>query len=256
MKLSYLPISFLAISLAASFTIHPSYARRGNGAPDHSSAAVSSTASLGGGVRFEGILPKSAPINMAADPRCAMQHQGVVRADDVVADSGGGLANVIVFVASGLATQNFEVPDEPVVIQQKGCMYSPHVIAMQANQKLEVLNSDKTAHNIHPTPTNNREWNKFQPPGSPLEETFPREELAIPVRCNLHPWMRSYIAVFNHPFFVVTGSDGGFQLPSLPPGDYTVEAWHEKLGTLTQKVSIGSGETKRIEFVFKNKGAN
>jgi hypothetical protein len=131
-------------------------------------------------------------------------------------------------------------------------MYIPHVVAMQANQKLEVVNSDNTMHNIHPTPSINREWNKAQLPGSPLEETFSREEVAIPVRCNVHPWMHSYIAVFRHPYFVVTGKGGSFELKNLPPGTYTLEAWHEKLGATTQTVTVGANETKSIDFTFKS----
>jgi|SRR5438270_3273896 hypothetical protein len=252
MKLKYLPLTFATILLVCLPSFNNSYVLARAPAPSGSS---DSNTSLAGQVKFEGSLPKPAVINMTSDPKCAMQHKGTVMADDVVSGTGGGLENVIVFVVSGLGTRTFDVPSNPVTIQQKGCMYSPHVVALQTNQKLEVLNSDNTSHNIHPTPAHNREWNKFQPPGSPLEETFAREEVAIPVRCNLHPWMHSYIAVFDHPFFAVTGKDGAFQLPSLPPGEYTLEAWHERLGTLTQKITIAPGETKKIDFVFKTKTA-
>jgi hypothetical protein len=130
-------------------------------------------------------------------------------------------------------------------------MYEPHVMAVRANQPLEVVNADATSHNIHPQPANNREWNKAEPPGTKMEESFAREEVAIPVKCNLHPWMKSYIAVFKHPFFAVTGKDGSFDLSNLPPGTYTIKAWHEKLGTSTQTVTIGGTEQKEISFVFK-----
>lgn len=214
-------------------------------------APVSSSTAVRGVVRFEGALPKTAHVNMAADPTCAKLHPGGVTEDDVVADAGGGLENVIVFVSQGLDGRSFDPPPQPAVITQKGCMYVPHVVAMQANQKLEVVNSDNTMHNIHPTPSINREWNKAQLPGSPLEETFSREEVAIPVRCNVHPWMHSYIAVFRHPYFVVTGKGGSFELKNLPPGTYTLEAWHEKLGATTQTVTVGANETKSIDFTFK-----
>jgi plastocyanin len=196
-------------------------------------------------------LPKPTKINMAADPDCSKLHPGGVASNDVVADANGGVQDVIVFVSQGLEGRTFEPPSQPVVIEQKGCMYEPHVVAMEANQKLEVVNDDKTTHNIHPMPKNNREWNKAQAPGSPVEETFTREEVAIPVRCNIHPWMHSYIAVFKNPYFAVTGKGGSFDLKNLPPGTYTLSAWHEKLGTATQTVTVGANDSKAIEFVFK-----
>ncbi len=216
-----------------------------------SDTPVSAATAVRGTVKFEGVLPKSAHINMAADPSCSKLHPGGVGSDDLVADANGGLENVIVFVSQGLDGRTFQPPAQPVVIEQKGCMYVPHVVAMRANQMLEVVNRDNTVHNIHPMPANNREWNKAQSPGAPIEETFTREEIAIPVRCNVHPWMRSYIAVFKHPYFAVTGKDGSFDLKDLPPGTYTLEAWHEKLGTATQKVTIGANQVKSVDFVFK-----
>lgn len=214
-------------------------------------SANKAAATLSGVVTFEGRSPKPTPINMAADPSCAKQHPTPVLSQDLVTDAKGGLQNVIVFVAEGLSEQNFEPPSQPVVLDQKGCMYQPHVLAMQANQRIEVINHDPTSHNIHPLPANNREWNKSEPPGFKAEETFPREEIAIPVKCNIHPWMRGYVAVFKHPYFAVTGKDGSFDLSGLPPGTYTIKVWHEKLGTSTQKITVAANETKTIDFVFK-----
>ena len=222
------------------------------GDPPTSTNNAAGTASLKGVVKFEGKAPTPTTINMAADPSCVKQHPTPVLSREVVTDAGGGLQNVIVFIADGLNQQTFEPPSQPVVLDQKGCMYQPHVLAMQANQRIEVQNNDPTSHNIHPVPANNREWNKSQPPGSKAEETFPREEIAIPVKCNIHPWMRGYVGVFKHPFFVVTGKDGSFDLRNLPPGTYTIKAWHEKLGTSTQKITVGANETKAIDFVFKS----
>jgi plastocyanin len=212
-------------------------------------------ASVSGHIRFEGHLPAPTRINMNSDPACSKQHSGAnLSGEEFVTGASNTLGNVVVFISDGLGSRSFDVPGDPAVIEQKGCMYEPHVLALRANQKLKVVNGDKTTHNIHPTPANNREWNKAEPADTILEESFPREEVAIPIKCNVHPWMRGYIAVFKHPYFAVTGKDGSFDLHNLPPGDYTVEAWHEKLGTVTQKVTVGAGETKSLDLVFKSTG--
>jgi plastocyanin len=204
-----------------------------------------------GVVKFAGTVPAAKVISMSADPSCAKQHPAPFLAKEVIVDSKGQLQNAIVFVSDGLGDRTFDPPTEPVVIAQKGCLYQPHVLAVRTNQPLEVVNNDSTAHNIHPTPANNREWNKAEAPGTKVEEAFAREEIAIPVKCNIHPWMKGYIAVFNHPYFVVTKDDGSFDLSNLPPGTYTIKAWHEKLGTATQTITIGANETKELSFVFK-----
>lgn len=208
-------------------------------------------ATVHGIVHFDGKVPAAKPVSMTSDPVCAKQHATPITSQEIMADAKGDLQNVVVFVSEGLGDRTFDAPTAPVVVEQKGCMYQPHVLAVRANQTLQVVNNDPTSHNIHPVPANNREWNKAEPPGTKMEETFAREEIAIPVKCNVHPWMRGYIAVFKHPYFAVTGKDGSFDLGNLPPGTYTIKAWHEKLGTSTQTVTIGANETKEINFVFK-----
>ena len=237
-------LSVFALSVSLCF-LGSNTAKAGGPAPTSTGATVH------GMVHFDGKIPVAKPISMAADPVCAKQHASPVTVQDITADSKGGLQNVVVFVSEGLGDRKFDPPSEPVVVEQKGCMYQPHVMAVRANQPLELVNSDPTSHNIHPQPTNNREWNRAEPPGSKMEETFAREEIAIPVKCNLHPWMKSYIAVFKHPFFAITGKDGSFDLSNLPPGTYTIKAWHEKLGTSTQTITIAGNEQKEISFVFK-----
>lgn len=230
----------LAIFISAPHTV-----RAGSPPPTATGATIR------GVVHFDGKVPPAKPISMAADPVCAKLHPSPVFAQEVMADAKGDLQNVIVFVSEGLGDRTFDAPTEPVPVEQKGCMYQPHVLAVRANQPLQLVNDDSTSHNIHPQPANNREWNKAEPPGSKLEESFAREEVAIPVKCNVHPWMRGYIAVFKHPYFAVTGKDGTFDLSNLPPGTYTIKAWHEKLGIAAQTVTIGANETKEINFVFK-----
>ena len=235
--------AFLALILGLCFTA-PHGARAGRPAP-------TTSASVHGTVHFTGKLPPPKAINMSADPVCAKQHPSPVMEQEIATDGKGGLQNVIVFVADGLSGQTFDPPAEPVVVEQKGCMYMPHVLTVRANQPLQVVNDDNTSHNIHPQPANNREWNKAEPPNSKMQEAFAREEIAIPVKCNLHPWMRGYIGVFKHPFYVITSKDGSFDLSGLPPGNYTIKAWHEKLGTATQQVTIGANESKQLDFTFK-----
>jgi plastocyanin len=207
--------------------------------------------SLKGTVKFEGTAPKPTRIDMSADPLCAKAHSTPATTEEVMIGANSGLENVVVYVSDGLTTHTFQVPQQAVTFEQKGCQYRPHVLAMQASQKLEIVNSDETTHNIHPSPANNREWNMTQPHGAPLEQTFAREEIAVPIKCNVHPWMKGYIAVFKHPYFSVSDKDGSFEIKDLPPGTYTITAWQEKLGTQTQKVTIAAGESKSLDFTFK-----
>ncbi len=222
-------------------------------APAAAPIDVATVGSVSGTVKLDGTPPKPRKINMAAEPYCNSQHAASPATDqEVVVGAGGALENVIVFVKDGLGNRTFETPKTPVTLDQKGCLYHPHVVALQAGEPFDVTNSDNTTHNIHPVPKYNREWNKSQSPGATkIEQTFTREEITIPVKCNVHPWMKSYIAVFKHPYFQVTGASGSFDLKNLPPGTYTIEAWHEKYGTSDQTVTIGPKESKTISFVFK-----
>ena len=237
-------VGALAAALVLSFAAHIPASAAGP-------ADAGGAGSLKGTAKIEGATLKPTRIDMSSDPNCAKAHSTPATTEDVVVGANNGLANVIIYVADGLGDRTFEPPPQAAVIEQKGCQYKPHVVALQVNQKLDVVNDDDTTHNIHPMPNNNREWNKTQPHGMPVEESFAREEIAIPVKCNVHPWMRGYIAVFKNPYFVVTDKDGSFDLKDLPPGTYTIKAWHEKFGTLSQKVTVGAGESKPLEFVFK-----
>ena len=204
-------------------------------------------ATVSGTVSFEGTAPKGAKIDMSQDPNC----KGTNTAETVVAD-GGKLSNVFVYVKDGLGSRAFDVPKDPVTIDQSGCKYHPHVLGVLAGQTVKVVNSDPTTHNIHPTPANNREWNESQPPqAAPLEKTFAREEIMLPVKCNQHPWMKMYVNVVKSPFYAVTGPDGKYEIKGLPPGDYTLAFVQEKLGTQEQKVTLAAKDSKTVDAKFK-----
>ena len=207
-------------------------------------------ATVNGTVKFDGAAPKPAKIDMSQDPGC----KGTNEAESVVV-SGGDLANVFVYVKDGLGNRTFELPKDPVVLDQKGCQYHPHVLGVMAGQTVQIKNDDPTTHNIHPTPKDNREWNESQPPSSPaLEKNFAREEIMLPVKCNQHPWMKMYVNVVKSPFFAVTDKSGKYEIKGLPPGDYTLAFVHEKLGEQDQKVTVAAKETKTVDTSFKAGG--
>lgn len=207
-------------------------------------------ASVSGKVSFEGEAPRAVRINMSAEPDCHDLHSEPPTASPVdVTD--GSLANVFVWVKSGLEGKKFETSSDVVKLDQKGCLYTPRVVAVQTGQTLSVSNDDPTTHNIHPLPKINREFNKSQSPGaSAIDATFPRQEIMIAVKCNIHPWMKAYINVVDHPFFAVTGADGTFELKGLPPGEYTIEAVHETLGNKEMKVTLGDSASETADFSY------
>jgi hypothetical protein len=223
-------------------------------APEEKAAAPAATqidpstvATVNGTVKFDGTAPKPAKIDMSQDPAC----KGDNTAEAVVV-SGGKLANVFVYVKDGLGTRTFDVPSTPVTIDQKGCQYHPHVLGVMTTQTVEIKNDDQTTHNIHPTPKDNREWNESQPPAAaPIQKSFAREEVMLPVKCNQHPWMKMYVSVVKNPFFAVTDKDGKYEIKGLPPGDYTLAFVHEKLGEQDQKVTVAAKDTKTVDSAFK-----
>jgi len=222
------------------------------GAPAGKTVDPATAGEVTGSVKLEGTPPKMKTISIAAEPSCASARTTPLTSEEVVTGDGGALANVVVYVKSGLDGYSFPAPPTPVKFEQKGCQYHPHVAGMMVAQNVDVVNSDQTTHNIHPIPTENREWNESQPPGAaPIEKSFAREEIAIPVKCNVHPWMKAYMAVLGNPYFQVTEKDGKFDLKNLPPGTYTLVAWHELYGPSEQSVTVGPKETKTVTFTFK-----
>jgi plastocyanin len=204
-----------------------------------------------GKVSYEGAAPELKKIDMSGDANCAAAG-GDKTADDIVV-TDGKLANVFVYLKGGVTDKNsFETPSEPVVLDQQGCRYHPRVFGIRVNQTFKVTNSDKTTHNIHPSPKTNPEWNKMQAQGAPaIEEKFKRAETLIPVKCNQHPWMKANIGVLAHPFFAVTAKDGTYTIKDVPPGNYTLVFWHEVKGEQTQQVTVGNKETKTQDITYK-----
>jgi len=205
-------------------------------------------ASVSGTIKFTGTA-KVGKIDMSQDSNCT---GGPSFAETVVAE-GGNLANVFVYVKEGFSGTT-PAPAEAATLDQHGCKYVPHVMGVVAGQTIKILNSDNTTHNIHPTPKTNREWNESQAPKSmALEKSFPREELMLAVKCNQHPWMKMYVNVVKHSFFAVSSKDGKFEIKGLPPGDYTIAAVHETLGTQETKVTLAAKDAKIAEFSFAGK---
>jgi hypothetical protein len=209
-------------------------------------------ASITGKVSYEGALPVAHVIDMSATPACMRANPKGVLATTVLRSANGGLANVVVYVKSGLGHYRYPAPQTPVVLDQKNCMYAPRVVGLMVDQPFEVENHDLTMHNVVVMPRNNPRWGTTQPVGSaPVKSKFEDPEFAMPVICDIHPWMRAYVFVFDQPYFDVTSKDGAFALKDLPPGTYTIEAWHEGNKTLDQTITLGPKESKSISFTFR-----
>ena len=205
-----------------------------------------------GRVKFIGKGPKAKRIRMDADPVCAASHKEAARAESFIVDANGNLANVIVYLKG--VKYDGKAPSNEVIIDQKGCVYSPHVLGVQAGQPVKILNSDATMHNIHGLPKVNKEFN-FGMPKSLKEKSivFDKSEDVFVIKCDVHPWMKSYTQVFDHPYFAVSGTDGSFSIPNVPDGTYEAVAWQERLGDknkLTQSVTVKGGAAE-LNFNFE-----
>ena len=208
--------------------------------------------SITGTITFAGKAPNLKPLAMDADPVCARKHSGPVPSELLVLGSGNTMGNILVFVSKGLpAGKTWPVPQTPVVLDQNGCQYKPHVMGIMVGQPYKILNSDGLAHNVHTLPKVNPTFNKSMPPT--LKETttkFDKPEPIFQIKCDVHPWMTAYIGVFPHPFFSATSTDGKYTISGLEPGTYEITAWHERMGTQTASITVGANDKKTQDFKF------
>lgn len=220
-------------------------------APPGKKVDAATAGAITGQVKFEGALPPADLIRMNADRKCVQGDSTPPGSSLVVADDKS-VANAFVYVKDGLdPAYGFDAPTTPAVLDQRGCLYSPRVLGVRVGQAIEIVNSDPTLHNVHALPMNNREFNHGQPKQfSKLSEVFTTPEVMVRFKCDVHSWMAAWVGVVEHPYFAVTDAAGAFRLPGLPPGSYTVEVWHEKLGRKTTQVTIGPSQTQAVSLTL------
>ena len=199
--------------------------------------------SIKGRVQFEGTVPPAEMIRMSSDRNCIPDGQPTRASDALLVDDGRGIGNTFVYVKEGLdPSYTFDAPTAPVVLDQKGCFYTPRVIGIRVGQPLDLVNSDPTLHNVHALPMVNQEFNQSLPKqNARTTKTFPAPEVMVRFTCDVHSWMSAFVGVMAHPYFAVTSPSGEFTIPTLPPGTYTLETWNEKLGTKSLQVTLAPG---------------
>jgi hypothetical protein len=208
------------------------------------------TGTIGGTVSFSGPAPAMTELQLGGEPACAAQHSGPVPAGDALVHDGR-VENAFVYLKEGLGDRVFALPAEPVTFDQRGCLYHPHMAGARTCQEIVFLNSDALLHNVHGTPDRTSAWNfSMGVAGSRRSVRIAKPEVMIPIRCDVHPWMRAYLAVLDHPYFAVTGPDGRFTLPDVPPGEYLVVSWHERFGTREARVTVGPREVTELHLEY------
>jgi len=250
MKNAFLIMSILLVSLVSIVPSHPARSALRQDKPTFSPTGEEAT--IAGTVSFVGVPPEPKEIDMSADPICETVSPDAATEDVIVTD--GKLANVFVYAQTGEALDKylFDAPSADVTLDHKGCRLVPHVLGMQTNQVLKILNDDPTTHNTHGLANKNNDWNQSQMPSAmPIERRFALPEQFMPVKDNQHPWEKAYVGIFSHPFFAVTAKDGSYKISGLPPGQYAIVAWHEKYGEQTTYISIGRREWRTLDFGFK-----
>ena len=208
------------------------------------------TFKVGGTLKFDGEVPKGKPNKaVMADAACAAHHPEAPPKDDLVIDASGGVRWAFVYIKKGLEGKKFDPPAEAVVIDQVGCTYAPHMAGVMVGQKVTFRNSDPMAHNVHGLPFTNKEFNFSQIKGVATDVKFGAQEVPVKVKCDIHPWMGTWIGVVDHPFFAVTDAAGKFEIKNLPPGNYVIGVWHEKRQTADQNITVQ--ENLQTNFMLK-----
>ena len=249
MMRSRLPVLILFLAMAAACGGE-------NAAPPPAPAGPSVDPATAGTVTavvtFEGTVPAPEMIVLTGDPKCVSENGAAQRPEErIVVGDNQALQNVFVYVKDGLGSYGFPIPSEPVVLDQDKCRYTPRVLGVRVGQALQIKNSDPLLHNVRSNAVINQAFNKSTPiEGMSFEHTFATKEVMVPFKCDVHGWMSAYVGVLDHPYFGTTAADGKVVLANLPPGTYTIEAWHEALGTRTQQVTIAAKESRDVSFTF------
>ena len=221
----------------------------GGGAAVENPVDAATAGNIAGSIVFEGDAPSMEVIDMGTESVCADKHASSPMIEEVVVNSNGTLANVFVYVKEGLESLQFPTPGA-VLLDQNGCIYLPHVLGVMAGQDITIKNSDGLLHNINASPSEQRGFNTSQPVAMETTRSFGTAEVMVPLRCDVHGWMNAYVGVLDHPYHSVSNGTGAFNLSTLPPGEYVIEAWHESYGTQTQTVTVTTGGTAEVTFTF------
>lgn len=211
------------------------------------------TGSVSGRISYTGPDPGRIAVDLSDDPHCEAKRAEAVYTPAIVVGPDRGLANAVVWVKEGVPKGSYPAPKQHAVLEQRGCSYTPRVQALLLGGSLEIRNEDATMHNVHVVAQANREWNRSQIEGGiPIVETFTKEEIPVTFKCNVHPWMKAQVAVLGNPFFAVTSTEGRFEIPGLPAGQYAIAVWHETLGTVEHPVTVAAKQSSTLDFTLPN----
>jgi hypothetical protein len=257
MNMSACALCIVALTVGCSRTAPPpqtSTSSPAQPAPSYFQVDPATAGSISGTVTWKGSRPAMAVLDMSEDPTCQKLNPGKVYDNSLLVDKRGDVANAFVYIKSGLDGKQFAPPSKPAVIDQRGCRFQPLVLGVQTQQQVDIINSDPVTHNIHAMAHVNREWNHSQEPGDAvMHRRFLVPEMMVPVKCNIHSWMREYIGVVDNPYFAVTTRDGHFDIPNLPPGTYTLAIWQEKAAPEEQQIVVPAKGAEKIAFQLHSK---